>query len=57
MLQRIESDEKFQLVDLNALITTFGEDFAERGFPIEIGGRAHALLQPRRYNVVLNTFD
>ena len=47
MLQGIESDEKFQLVDLNALIATLAEDFAELGFPIELSGRAHAPLSVR----------
>ena len=47
MLQGIESDEKFQLVDLNALIMTLAEDFAELGFPIEVTGRAHAPLSVR----------
>jgi signal transduction histidine kinase len=47
MLQGIESDEQFQLVDLNALVATLAEDFAELGFPVEVTGRAHAPLSVR----------
>ena len=47
MLQGLESEEKFQLVDLNALVMTLAEDFAELGFPIEFNGRIHAPLSVR----------